>query len=182
MYSETFSSLFDIQNESFMRGLLYIVVLLILAGCGYSSSQPRVLDEAQRLMDSDPTAALSKLNSLDISELQDSATIARWALLYSEAMIANRLSAPTDTIVNIAIDYYERHNQKNEYQKALRLKTLNQSPHNTDELSTALYLQKEKEFFLYKERVRREQLVFIGIVVLLIAGGVIVWMRQRLKL
>ena len=165
-----------------MRALLYIVILLILAGCSYSSSQPRVLDEAQRLMDSDPTAALSKLNSMDVSELQDSAIIARWALLYSEAMVANRLSAPTDTIVNIAIDYYERHNKKDEYHKALHLKALSQSIHNTDELATALYLQKEKEFFLYKERVKRQQVITISLVILLMAFGVIAWMRQRLKL
>lgn len=165
-----------------MRGPLYIIILLILAGCSYSSSQPRVLDKAQRLMDSDPSAAFSELNNIDVSQLQDSATIARWALLYSEAMVANSLSAPTDTIVNIAIDYYKTHNQKDEYQKALRLKTLNQTSSHTDELATALYLQKEKEFFLYKERVKSEQLVFIGIVILLIAGGVILWMRQRLKL
>lgn len=165
-----------------MRGLLYIVILLTLAGCGYSSSQPRVLDEAQRLMDSDPSAALSRLNDLDVSELQDSATVARWALLYSEAMVANGLSTPTDTIVDIAIDYYGNHNKTDEYKKALRLKALNQASHKTDQLSTALYLQKVKEFFLYKERVKLEQLLFIGIVVFLIAVGVIVWMRQRLKL
>ena len=52
-----------------MRGLLYVIILLILAGCGFSSSQPRVLDEAQRLIGTDPTAALSQLNSLDVSEL-----------------------------------------------------------------------------------------------------------------
>ncbi|MCH5218786.1 MAG: hypothetical protein J1F07_09630, partial [Muribaculaceae bacterium] len=97
-------------------------------------------------------------------------------------MVANRMSAPTDTIVNIAIDYYGHHNQTEEYQKALRLKALMKSSDNNDELATALYLQKEKEFFLYKERVKREQLVFVGIVVLLIAVGIIVWMRQRLKL
>lgn len=74
-----------------MRGLLYITVLLLLAACSYSSSQTRILDEAQHIMDSDPTEALSKLNSLDISEFKDSAAIARWALLYSEALVANRL-------------------------------------------------------------------------------------------
>lgn len=165
-----------------MRALFYIVVLLILAGCGFSSSHPRVLEEAQRLLDSDPTAALSKLNSLDISSLQDSATMARWALLYSEAMVVNHLSAPTDTIIDIAIEYYESHNQKCEYQKALRLKALNQSSHNSNELAAALYLQKEKEFFLYKERMKREQLIWIGITSMLVAGGVIIWMLQRLKL
>ena len=165
-----------------MRGLFYIVVLMVLTGCGFSSSQPKVLDEAQHLMYSDPSAAWSKLNSLDISEFQDSATIARWALLYSEAMVVNRISAPSDTIVNIAIDYYGHHNRKDEYQKALRLKALNQSSDSTDALATALYLQKEKEFFLYKERVKHEQFVIIGLAILLAAAGVIVWMRQRLKL
>lgn len=165
-----------------MRGLLYIIILLILAGCGFSSVEPKLLDEAQCLMDSDPTEALSKLNSLDVSEFKDSASLARWALLYSEAMVANHLTAPTDTIINIAIDYYGDRNQTEEYQKALRLKALNQSSDNTDALSTALYLQKEKEFFLYKERVKREQVVFICVVILLIASGIIIWMRQRLKL
>ena len=165
-----------------MRSLLYISILLILVGCGYSSSHPKALDEAQGLMDSDPTTALSKLNNVDVSQLQDSATIARWALLYSEALAVNHLSAPTDTIVNIAIDYYGNHNKTVEYNKALHLKALNQSSNNNDALASALYLQKEKEFFLYKERVRREQLIFIGIVILLTAGGIIIWMRQRLKL
>lgn len=164
-----------------MRILLYTVILLVVAGCSYSGSQPRALDEAQRLMQSDPSAALSRLNDVDVSEFKDSATMARWALLYSEAMAVNSLSAPTDTIVNIAIDYYGRHNMAEEFHKASRLKTLIQSAEDTDALSTALYLQKEKEFFLYKERTKRELYMFAGLVVILIAVGIIVWMRQSLK-
>ena len=165
-----------------MRSLFYIVILLAATGCCFSSTQPRVLDEAQRLMLSDPTAALEKLNGVDVSEFQDSATMARWALLYSEAMVANRLSAPTDTIVNIAIDYYGRHNLTDEFQKASRLKALIRSSANTDALSTALYLQKEKEFLLYKERVRRENYMCISLLVIIIAVGIIVWMRKRIQI
>ena len=165
-----------------MRSLLYVIILFFITACSYSASQSHTLDEAQRLMESDPSAALSKLNSLDVSEFHDSATMAKWALLYSEALIINRYTAPTDTIINIAIDYYSHHNRKDEYQKALRLKALNQSSNETDALATALYLQKEKEFFLYKERVKREQAVFIFVIVLIIAVACILWMRQRLKL
>lgn len=107
-----------------MRALFYIIILLVITGCSYSSVQQEALDEAQLLMDDDPAAALSKLDDIDISEIRDSATMARWALLYSEAMVINRLSAPADTIVNIAIDYYGRHRQQNEYKKASRLKSL----------------------------------------------------------
>jgi len=165
-----------------MRSILYILILLVIAGCSYSSSQTKVLDEAQRLMQNDPSAALSRLNGLDVSEFKDSATMARWALLYSEAMVINRLSAPTDTIVNIAIDYYGQHNLADEFRKASRLKALIQSTDSSDALATALYLQKEKEFFLYKERARRDMYLLAGLVVFLIAAGVIIWMRQRMRL
>ena len=165
-----------------MRSLLYFIILFFITACSYSVSYTPALDEAQSLMEGDPSAALSKLNNLDVSEFHDSATMARWALLYSEAMIINRYTAPTDTIINIAIDYYGNHHLTDDYQKALRLKTLNHSLSHNDTLATALYLQKEKEFFLYKERVKREQTVFILVIVLIIAASCIIWMRQRLKL
>ena len=167
-----------------MRGLLYIIILFLITACSYSASHSPTLEEAERLMDSDPSAALSKLNSLDVSEFHDSATMAKWALLYSEAMIINRYVAPTDTVINIAIKYYGNHNLKDQYQKALRLKALNQSLGNTDNdaLATALYLQKEKEFFLYKERVKREKAVLFFIIVLIVAAACLIWMRQKLKI
>ena len=165
-----------------MRALFYTIILLVITGCSYSSAQQKALDEAQLLMDDDPAAALSKLDDIDISEIRDSATMARWALLYSEAMAVNRLSAPADTIVNIAIDYYGRHRQQNEYQKASRLKSLITSGKADNQLATYRYIQKEKEFLLYKERARRELYMFIGLVVLLVAAGIIIWLRQRMKI
>ncbi len=166
-----------------MRGLLYVIVSLIITGCCYSGNDySRTLDEAQRLMGTDPGTALSKLNGLDVSDFRDSALMARWSLLYSEAMVANRLSAPSDTIVNIAVDYYGNHNLRDEFQKASRLKALIKTSGNTDSLATALYLQKEKEFMLYKERIRREQWALISAAILLIAAVVILWMRQKIKL
>ncbi len=165
-----------------MRWLLYIVVVLMVAGCGFSKSQPVVLDEAQRLMQTDPSAALSTLNSVDVSEFDDSATMARWALLYSEALVVNRLTAPTDTIVDIAISYYGKHNLTDEFRKASRLKAIMRSAEDEDALATALYLQKEKEYLLYKERMKRQLYMTVGVLLLIIAGCVIAWMRQRLKL
>ena len=165
-----------------MRSLLYIIILLVITGCSVSSLEPKALDEAQRLMQSDPSAALSKLNEVDVSEFQDSATMARWALLYSEAMVVNRVTAPTDTIVNIAIDYYSRHDSADELKKASHLKALLHSSDKIDPLATALYLQKEKEILLYKERAQRELYTFGALLALLIAIGIIVWMRQRMKI
>lgn len=165
-----------------MRSLIYIVILMIITGCGLSSTQPKVLDEAEREMQNNPSAAMSKLNGIDVSEFRDSATLARWALLYSEALVANRLSAPTDTIVNIAIDYYGRHKYIDEFNKASRLKALIKAGDDSDALATALYLQKEKEFFLYRERMKHETYTYCGIIILLTAFGIIIWLQQRLKM
>ncbi len=164
-----------------MKKLLYIAIVLALAACRVSGSGHEALDEARRLMHSDPSAALSRLNALDVSELPDSATMAQWALLYSEALAANRVYAPNDTIVDIAIDYYGRHRRSDEFRKASALKALNSSAGDRDELATALYLQKEKEFFLYRERATRRMLVLGFIVALIAAVAVIAWMRQRLR-
>lgn len=164
-----------------MRSLLYISIILIASACGFVDSQSGELDVAQNLMQSDPAEALSRLNKLDISEFQDSATMARWALLYTEAMAVNRLSAPSDTIVNIAIDYYGRHNLTEQFQKASHLKDIIKS-NESDALTSALYLQKEKEFLLYKERANRRLLTFICIFIIFAAIAIILWMRQRIKL
>lgn len=165
-----------------MRRLLYIIFLFVITGCSFSNTHPKVLDEAERIMQKDPEAAFSKLNGIDISELKDSAMMARWALLYSEALVVNRLSAPTDTIINIAIDYYGQHNITSEFEKANQLKEQIKYLPESNELATALYIQKEKEFFLYKERVKHEQFMFVSALILLFAIGVILWMRQRIKL
>lgn len=167
-----------------MRFLVYIVVLLVTAGCGFAAQDApgRGLDEAELLLQSDPGAAMERLNGFDVSECRDSGLLARWALLYSEAMVANRLYAPTDTIVDIAIAYYGDHGRSEELRHASRLKALMRSAGESDALATALYLQKEKEFRVYELRMRQQTYFFVGLVCLLIAAGVIVWQRQRLHL
>ena len=165
-----------------MRNLLYIVILLAVSGCALTPHDCKALDAAQRLMASDPGAALERLNRVDVSELRDSATMARWALLYSEAIVANNITVPTDTIVNIAIDYYGSHNLKAEYQKASMLKALMRGGGDNDRLAVALYMQKEKEFMLYRERVGHERFILVASIALLLAVSVILWMRQRVRL
>lgn len=165
-----------------MRSLTYIIIMLIAAGCSCPSGKTATLDEAQQLLPDAPDIALERLNSIDVSEIHDSALMAHWALLYTEAMVANRLTAPTDTIINIAIDYYGAHNRHDELDRANKLKALITAKGNRDKLATALYLQKEKEFMLYKERTRTGQLLIIVIGVLLAAAAIIAWTFQRLKL
>ena len=166
-----------------MKSLFYFAVFFVLTCCTLSCTHTaEIFDEEERLLRSDPEAALGKLNQYDISEFQDSATMARWALLYSEAMVATHLVAPRDTIVNIAIDYYARHGINDKLVRAQLLKRQLSSGDAADALSSALYVQKEKEFRIYKEKVKHQQYMLCGLVVLLLALGIIGWQRQRLRL
>lgn len=165
-----------------MRTLLYIIVAVIVSGCAYSGSHKLRLDEAQRLIAEDPKEAFDRLNAMDVSEFDDSATMARWAVLYSESMLANRFHAPSDSIINMAVDYYRIHDisQISRLEQLREQLVASESPE--DALVTALYFQKEKELWLYKERVARERYMMGGILLLLVAAGVIIWQCQRLKL
>lgn len=166
-----------------MKLLLPLILVMIIAGCSMADHDAAShLDVAESLMQSDPAAAMDRLNGFDVSEFEDSATLARWALLYSEALVANKMTAPTDTIVDIAIGYYGSHNIEHEYRHASRLKALLRDTTGHDALATALYIQKEKEFFLYRERATRERYTYCALAVLFLAGCVIAWQRQRIKM
>lgn len=166
-----------------MRHLLYIVIMLAITGCSCSNSHvTHRLDRTEAMMHTDPAAAMEQLNGYDVAEFRDSAVMARWALLYSEALVANRIKAPADTIVDIAIDYYDRHHSTERLHHALRLKSLLQTSGDTDALASALYLQKEKEFVLYKERASHRQFILFSIIIAVTAAGIITGMWQRLKI
>lgn len=166
-----------------MRVLFYIILLVVATSCGVGGPHSvSGLDEAQAMLSVDPQKALDELSSFDIEKCNDSASIARWALLYSEAIAANRLHAPTDTIINIAIDYYGSRNLREEFERAEALKERIKSTGRQDSLATARYLQKEKEFMLLKERTRNRQYVMTGIIAALLAICIIGWQFYRLRL
>lgn len=166
-----------------MRLLIYVILMTVAAGCAGHSGRTPALDAAERLLPTDPTAALERLNGMDVTQIGDSAIMARWALLYSEAMVANGLYAPTDTIADIAVGYYAGHGMREEAARASRLKALMTGPEGTrDRLAESLYLQKEREYWLYRERVHRERLTAVMIFLIFAAGAVIIWQRQRMHL
>ncbi len=166
-----------------MRSLLYIFIIILLSGCSMSNSFSRTLDNAQDRLATDPEEAYRLLNDIDISEFNDSAEMARWALLYSEAMAANHISLPTDTIINIAVEYYSHHNLTEELSKARQLRTAVTTEHKNDcdTLMQALYIQKVREYSLYRERTTRELYTIIGITAILLFALIIMWQRQRIR-
>lgn len=166
-----------------MRALVYIIMMLIVVGCGYSDSlHYRELNYAQSLLKKDPVKAFEQLSEYDVAEFTDSATMAHWALLYCEAMAANHFVSPTDTIINIAIDYYAGHDDKEKYNKACQVKASLSSGNVENALISAKYIQKEKEYLLFKEKAFRNEVILLSIIIIVLAIAVIIWQRQRLKL
>lgn len=103
-----------------------------------------------------PKEAFERLNAMDVSEFDDSATMARWAVLYSESMLANRFHAPSDSIINMAVDYYSNHDIT-QLPHLQQLKAKLAVASEEDALVTALYFQKEKELRLYEAKLSRER-------------------------
>ncbi|PNP95544.1 hypothetical protein BFS16_03985 [Hoylesella timonensis] len=167
-----------------MRSLLYIFILLIITSCSYSELANQRLDDAQSMLARNPEKALNELNRIDVSELRDSDAVARWSLLYSEAMAANHIYAPTDTIVNVAIDFYSRHKDLAALNraKAAQQKLSASKFAVKDSLAEARYLQKEREYRIYIERSQRERYVLISVIVLIAALVVIIYLMQNLRI
>ncbi len=165
-----------------MRGLLIVILAFIVTGCTWGNSSDTALDDAERVMGENPEEAFERLSIIDVSEFADSATMARWAFLYSDAMMRCRLAAPSDTIISIAVRYYASSGERQllARSKEIRSALLLQEP-EADALLQARYVQKVKEYALYKERRQRHLWVLEGTVILFILIGMMLWQQRRLR-
>ncbi|MGM9785301.1 MAG: hypothetical protein ACI3ZS_00440 [Candidatus Cryptobacteroides sp.] len=60
-------------------------------------------------MDNDPEMALELLESINSNDLNTRRSQARYALLYSMALDKNYIDITSDSLINIAVDYYRHH-------------------------------------------------------------------------
>lgn len=66
----------------------------------------RLLDRADTMLGTNDSAALAALDSIDATALSGRKLSARYALLYSEAMYKNYITAPDDSLIMVAVRYY----------------------------------------------------------------------------
>lgn len=169
-----------------MRGLLYIVILCVISGCTSGLSTDRRLSDAESMMLTDPRQALESLNAIDISEFTDSADMAHWALLYSEALEGAGIKLTSDSIINIAVDYYSGRDETELYDRAavvrrLILDNVTAGADSADALANARYLQKMREYTLYRERKNRQITVLIMASMLLLAFATVIYLRLKMR-
>lgn len=87
--------------------ILNLLLLLCLVACSRRSDVSSLLSEAEMYMNERPDSALSLLDNIhpeDLSREQN----ALWCLLYTQAQDKNRIEHTSDSLIQIAVRYYEK--------------------------------------------------------------------------
>ena len=90
--------------------ILYIGIILLLlgiTGCRKHYPVAEKLLQAETVMNEHPDSALNLLKGIAQPELQTREHHARYALLYSQALDKNYIDLTSDSLINIAVDYYK---------------------------------------------------------------------------
>ena len=90
--------------------ILYIGIILLLlgiTGCRKQYPVAEKLLQAEAVMNEHPDSALNLLKGIEQTELQTREHHARYALLYSQALDKNYIDLTSDSLINIAVDYYK---------------------------------------------------------------------------
>lgn len=92
--------------------------MLCLVACGGGVSDPPLLVEAENCMNERPDSALLLLESIthlnDLPKEQNPL----WCLLYTQAQDKNRIEHTSDSLIQIAVKYYENSNQRDRKMQA----------------------------------------------------------------
>jgi len=97
----------------------YFILSVCLASCVHTSDVDAALDRAQRQIETHPDSAFVALDSLDRSHLTTREQKARHALLYSIALENCGIAMTSDSIINIAVNYYTEAGDTENAEKAL---------------------------------------------------------------
>ena len=113
----------------------------------HNSDAGRLLDDAEAHLEMHPDSAFVALDSLDRRQLNTPELRARHALLYSIALEKCGISMTNDSIINIAVDYYNNKGDQQKIETALQWRRIilenagNISPTDTLQRQNARIIQ-----------------------------------------
>ncbi len=97
------------KKSCLLLWLAAAIVLSCITSCGGNPSVRKVLGDAERLMNDRPDSALYVLQGLDMRELTGKRLKAEHSLLLSMALDKNFIDLTTDSLINVAVEYYRSH-------------------------------------------------------------------------
>lgn len=112
-----------------------ILSALCLVGCRHSDYNA-ILTESEKLMIEAPDSALTLLQTLSLSEIHPKSLRAKYALLYSQALDKNYIDVDNDSLIRVAVDYFENHGT--EQDKYLSLYYLGRVQYNAKDYQNAM--------------------------------------------
>lgn len=90
-----------------MKYLILLSLALLCSSCGEVRRVDYTLDEVEVLMNDAPAEALERLQQLRADQLRRPRLRARYALLYTQAQCKNFIYPESDSLIRMAIDYYD---------------------------------------------------------------------------
>lgn len=129
-----------IPSKPFFRVSLFCLSVLAFVTSCVSAPEAVKLDEAACLMAEQPDSAYSLLRSIDSRTFRrGSENEARYALLCTQAQYKNYDDAPNDSLISIAVDYYEENgSEEDKFYAYLYQGLLRYSLGNTEAASMSL--------------------------------------------
>lgn len=117
---------------------------LCLVGCRHCDYNA-ILAQSEELIIEAPDSALSVLQTLSLSEIHPKSLRAKYALLYSQALDKNYIDVDNDSLIRVAVDYFENHGT--EQDKYLSLYYLGRVQYNAkDYLNAMLSYLRAKDY------------------------------------
>ncbi len=92
-----------------VKSILCFTILCMCCGCAEYSSTLPLLKQAEMLMEECPDSALIVLESTSLKQIVRRGDRAKYALLYSQALDKNYIDSDNDSLIRIAVDYYDQH-------------------------------------------------------------------------
>ena len=154
----------------------------------HNSDAERLLDDAEAHLEMHPDSAFVALDSLDRRQLNTPELRARHALLYSIALEKCGISMTNDSIINIAVDYYNNKGDQQNIETALQWRRIilenagNISPTDTLQRQNARIIQERYVDKLELVEKRRQTWAIIHAAITALAFCIVIIRRYAYRL
>ena len=88
--------------------LLLCIFCMLLSACGTHYTDNAVILKAESLLNEHPDSAFKLLNTIDKPEHLSKSDYAAWCLHYTQARYKLYLDIKSDSLINVAVDYYAK--------------------------------------------------------------------------
>ena len=172
-----------------LSNIIFILILSLCVGsCMHNSDVRRLLDDAEGHLEMHPDSAFVALDSLDRRQLNTPELRARHALLYSIALEKCGISMTNDSIINIAVDYYNNKGDQQNIETALQWRRIilenagNISPTDTLQRQNARIIQERYVDKLELVEKRRQTWAIIIAAIAALAFCIVIIRRYAYRL